>query len=493
MNDAPRKLPYPLLLPNTISEVTPDDEIVYFTPDLFPQDPDEKILVGLNLSLNDYVTLASAIDVGRDIAYNEQSISVWQLWVSILRQASGMFDCTDVADCLNDPVVFNVLINNAEFVENLVNNQEFYETIVQNPLLFPDNIDPAETTGSQRLPDYQEPIRELPEPCDLDELWAGIREMVERIDEQGRDLLEDLANLNDKAERIKGLIDLVPLLGDIIADVANFFTETIPDLLNAYNAYSSTSAMDVIACDLFQLVCNECRYPTYEEVFNYYGNLGAEGIPNFQVATYLALWTGVKVVSAVPAPVYFSVNAWQVFTYGFGGLWNGSYGKNTFNIWASFGEEFANDNWQVLCGACLECTNYNFLIDEQGWGTFVLLDNRGYGIWDDGWIDQDRQGASNSRYLTIREVDSGTFDGMNSVSMIYNLTNPITDPIGEGCRIELWYQDALVQTIGNNTSGAGTGVVLSGAVTVPDFDEVRIIFAMQFPNAVKVTSIEVCP
>ena len=373
----PRFLPWRLRGSVSIQEQTPNEIIPYETVnDLFPLDPDEKTVIGMNLSLNEFVDLASVIDIGRDIGYPEQSINIWFKFVRAIQEAGSMVTCTDIADCLNDPVVFNVLINNNEFVETLVQNETFNNTLVQNSNTF-NTWNVNETTGAERLPEHAEEFRDLPDPCNLDELWAGIREMVERIDQQGRDLLEDLSVLNDKAERVQGAIDLVPILGDIIADVSDFFTETIPDLLTAYNAFSSPTALDLVACDLFSMVCAECRYPTYDEVFEYFKNNTGLTLDNFATTNYLAVWTGIKVVSAVPEPVWMAVNTWQTFTLGFGGKWNSSYGKRTFAIWASFGEDLPNDNWIVLCDGCcqdpftLEIPMDSPLVSvvERVWGT----------------------------------------------------------------------------------------------------------------------------
>lgn len=247
--------------------------------------------------------------------------------------------CTRVGDC----------VDNSTYVQNIINNY-----LLQSGIIDPNSIDAENTSLIDRNPSTPtEPIAPDIEPCDLDTLWAGIREIVERIDQEGRDLLEDLSVINDKVQQVSEIIDLVPLLGDTIHDVADLFTETIPDILNAYNSASSPSFLDLVACDLFQMVCNDCRYPTYDEVLNYLGSLSYFAIPNPATLTYAAAWDLIKAVTiATPTPVWYTVNLWQVLTLAFGGKWNGSYGKNTIAIWASLGEDLPNDNWMVLCNGC---------------------------------------------------------------------------------------------------------------------------------------------
>lgn len=250
-------------------------------------------------------------------------------------------NCSELANCIETTPSAQTAINN---------------TVINSGTINPNTINPETTTGSERFPTSStEELKSPPAGCDKDVLWAGIREIVERLDQQGRDLLEDLQVINDKVEQMNNAIGAVPLLGSVLESVGDWFTETIPDLVNAYNSYSSPSTLDVIACDLFEIVCQDCRYPTFDEVFDYLVQRSAAGLPNFNVATYAQMWDVVKAVTvATPSIVWFTVNAWQAFTYGFGGTWNGSYGKKTFGIWASFGEDLPNNNWEVLCSGCAD-------------------------------------------------------------------------------------------------------------------------------------------
>lgn len=350
-NDEPRRLSWLLRHPNSITEITDDVTVNNLTPDLFPTDPNEKVMIGLNISLNEYVTIASALDVGRDIAYNEQSISVWQLWVSVLEQAESM-SCEDVADCIETSPDVQLAITNE--YQSTVN-----QFLLDNGVVNPNQVDPNETTMQDRFPESNtEPISPFPDtdPCDLNSLWAGIRECVERLDLESRDLLEDINVYNDRVEQIFEVIDLVPLLGDIIKDVSDFFTELVPDLLNGYNAFSSPSALDNVACDLFCLVKDECRYPTYDEFLEYFTSRSVAGLAtNPQLLNYSQVWSAVAAVPAgVGSLVWHTLVAWNVLTMGFGGKWNGTYGKSTLRIWCSFGEDLPNDNWEILC----DCTTY---------------------------------------------------------------------------------------------------------------------------------------
>lgn len=298
-------------------------------------DSEERVTITLELSLQEYIALSSAIDVGRDIAYNNGSIYIWYLWV---RSINTMPFCEQVNNC----------------IETSVSTQSALRQNAIEGGFAPDNRDYGRT-GAEALPNYaSEPVRAFDDiNCDLDALWAGIREIVGRLDAQTRDFLEELVTLNDRSERFQGVIDLVPVVGDFLADLSDFFTETIPDLLNAFNAYSDPATLDNIACDIFEIVCDECRYPTVGEIYGLLLQDSIVGLPDFGTGTQRAVWELVRLVSTgTPSVVWYTFAAWQTFTLYFDNKWVGGYGKNTFNVWGSFGEDLPNDNWITLCNGC---------------------------------------------------------------------------------------------------------------------------------------------
>jgi len=334
-----RVLGYPLNL-----SLVPETIIADSTPPPLPftwptTDSDEIVNVTLKLSLNEYIALSSCVDVGDDIAYGENAILLWYIWV---RSINSMEFCEQVAECVtNDTIVQTAInttvINQGAVNPNIINSET---TILTDRIPDPETTEIA-TTGS--------------DPCDLDAIWAGIRSMVDRIDQNGRDILEDLAVINDKVQQIGELIDLVPILGDTIKDISDLFTEQVPDILNAYNAASSPTFLDNVACALFSMVCNDCRYPTFDEVLNYFGSLSYVALPNLNTIAYGQVWDLIKAVTiATPEPVWYTINTWQCLTLAFDGIFNRSYGKRSFEIWASFGEDNPNDNWIILCDGCPE-------------------------------------------------------------------------------------------------------------------------------------------
>ena len=111
-----RKLPYPLYNPVASGGVvgsddneSPNDTVTWVT-----SDPNERVVVELELSLNEYVALASSLDVGRDIAYGTESQFIWWLWTrAFIRTISGEpitpISPTSDIDLANSPVAVFVI------------------------------------------------------------------------------------------------------------------------------------------------------------------------------------------------------------------------------------------------------------------------------------------------------------------------------------------------------------------------------------------------
>lgn len=425
-NDNTRKLSYNLRGVETLNSETDNTPISEIIPDFFPVDPDEKVTIGLNVSLNEYVALATSVDVGRDIAFGEDSIKLWFLWLRALREYA-MINCEDVANCIEtSPAVQTAITNEYQSTVN--------EFLLSSGIVNPNQIDPETTTYPDRYPEHAtqsiSPFTDE-DPCDLDALWAGIRECVERLDRESRDLLEDVNVYVDRVEQVFAVIDLVPLLGDIIQDVSEFFTELVPDLLNGFNAFSSPSALDNVACDLFCLVKDECRYPTYDEFLEYFTSRSVAGLASSpQLLNYTQVWAAVSAVPAgVGSLVWHTMVAWNILTMGFGGKWNGTYGKNTLRIWCSFGEDLPNNNWEILC----DCpVIWEVIYDFSGnnlngfavtHGSFQTATGFGSGSSGSNRIAQIQKNYPEP-ITGLTEVEyTVTFDGVGTVEKAYLFTN----------------------------------------------------------------------
>lgn len=340
-----RKLPYPLN--KTLEPIgdTPNEAVDYTTVLGFP-DETTRVNITLNLSLDEYVALATAIDVGRDIAFAEDSELIWFTWVRAFSEGTVMA-CEDVADCVESEL--------AAGNETLIN--QIFETTILNGFGNPNRVNPTGTTPLDRNPAGALGTDIIPlENCNLDALWAGIRHgIVERLDELLADTLQDMAAIPTIIGRNAAWLDIIPVLGDIAEAIVTTLSSVTPSLLSLYEAYSSEATKDELACELFQIVCAECRYPTFEEVYNHFKNYGKPETPAIggwvlEVMTDLVT----NPVGVVAKVMYFTLMCWVLGIFYIQATFNGKNGTQAIKDFALLGEDFANGNWKELCETCGE-------------------------------------------------------------------------------------------------------------------------------------------
>ena len=123
--DSPsRKLPFPLRNALVFSRTTEEDtDCETVSSFVWPVDSDERVLVPFFLSLNEYNVLASAIDVGSDIAYGEDALRVVWLWLRNMRCDVSI--CDAILACIqsNPEISHQIglkLLGSASFMGNML-------------------------------------------------------------------------------------------------------------------------------------------------------------------------------------------------------------------------------------------------------------------------------------------------------------------------------------------------------------------------------------
>jgi len=347
------------VLGQTVSTDTDKDNLATF-PDMTTP-----VTLTVSWSQEEYTRILSALLVGSE--FTEPTMSM-QIFYDFLKLTEGGLPvtCEEIADCIESEI--------AEGNTTLINS--LTQTAISNGTGGNFNhVNGDLTTVLDRNPPLtlQEPIN--PEfECDLDKLWAGIRHgIVERLDDTARDLLEDLAAINDLPQRFQAFIDVIPVLGDIAEGIVTLATETIPDILNLYNSYSSEAALDEIACNLFSLTCADCAYPTHEQLYNYYSTLGYEldAMDAQTLAPMMQKIAGMIGTFQPASIVYHSMITFQLFVLYLQAEWNGNAGSGAILKFAHLGEDFANNNWLELCEACDEQYSvWEWDFTTQGIGEF---------------------------------------------------------------------------------------------------------------------------
>lgn len=392
-NQKPRRLPYPLRNPETQGVSQPETTPEPITFEWETADSDEIVSIRLELSLNEYTALAACVDVGRDIAFNQDADWLWQIWTKAFRGAI-MVDCGGIADCIESEqsvqdAIVNVINNSGNVNPDYITEQD-----AENPII------------DDRFPnENRDEIIRQPENCDLDVIWAGILFMVQRLDDRGRDWLEQIVSKADTWQRIAEFAGTVPIVGELSENVLLAFINSAEDILNLYNAYSTPEQLEEIACDLFSMVCAECRYPTYNEVADYYASFAIEDMQdwaNIGLRFMVDYLTGSSGLASIVA--YYSVITFQLWVMYAEATFFGLRGAKWLAIWLDNGEEFANNAWELLCDPCtppLSAIRYDFALGELGW---YLIGNGQYDAdccWTGTNIDVTPPGSRDDMHIRI--------------------------------------------------------------------------------------------
>lgn len=258
------------------------------------------------------------------------------MYIEYLKGDCSVVDCNTLLECL--PELTDAFKETGSLGANSVN---------------PDSTETLNT----RLDTIarNQPVSDAPAGCDLDILWAGCFEIASRIDSYGLDMLERIVAETDLIERVATAIEIIPVLGDIGAAILNTLVNEAVNLRDAYTAHTSLSVVEEIACDLFQMGCELCRYPTFKEIMDYYNALGATSAEDFfnlsanAVFDYLAQSSG-----STNLLVYFTTNVAQLWIRAAGGTWINQAGLDFITRWAKLGEDNPSNDWQLLCGPCGE-------------------------------------------------------------------------------------------------------------------------------------------
>lgn len=414
-----RPLRYPLKNPLVTDVDTGTDAVsVFDLQDWGTDDDTERINIVLNLSLQEYVALASAVDVGRDIAYGSNSEIIWWVWV---RALISMNLCDDIAECITTSetviqALESSIINNGIYAPVYANEDT---TIVENT--FPQSE--REIT----------PIQEPPASCDLDILWAGIRELVERLADQAKTVLENITAQADKFQRISEFLDAVPVVGGAADALIKNVVDSAQDMLNLFNAYDSINTRDDLACEIFQIVCNECRYPTYEELYEAIGNNAIGGMQDLSLLNVaIALSQFVLASSAAQSVAWHTLIAFELFVLYADSKFLNLYGKNAIGIMTSLGEDVPSSDWQTLCGGCVStwCVEFDFSVNDGG---FILNPGNpnagGQYVGGVGWVSTYvNNGTGNFEHI-LDVVNNGISGGTaTSWELDYNCSYTVVSP-----------------------------------------------------------------
>ena len=300
----------------------------------WPTDSTQRVLFPLYVSLEEYVALSSAIDVGADIAYPLQYIYVMWIW---MRQANHSMDiCAMVAECI---------------VSSDATKEAIRELIASDPSIL-------ETIGETARGGNPAPETTLVSTDDLDALFGAITFLVDTmydaiVDFNG--LAEITTNLRERGAL---LFEAIPVIETAPVDEVATFIDTIyEDVMEVFDAQWSTTPVtgsrDRIRCGLFCIAKNNGGVITWQQVTDYFWDQ-VSFVPAGPVAGVIAQfvgflatgnWTGQAVVDISFANFATAMSVGQQF---------GDLFFPSMNTLMALGLNNPDPDWTTLCEDCGE-------------------------------------------------------------------------------------------------------------------------------------------
>lgn len=256
-NSSSRPIQYPLdrtLVPSQTGIGTESPPSVI--PEWQTTDNDERVTITMNLSLNEFVALASSVDVGRDIAYGEDAIKIWDIWV---RAINTMSICDTVADCIDTSQAVKDAIATNNSQNGVPTTTDGSNSIVgtDNTLFSNDNL--------------------LDGRCDYDEIGGQCLEFIEYMNKIAVDWIEGMVALAVGGEIAGYIAQTVPITKVAVPDFGDLIDWITDEVLTQYNGAYDDALRNQATCLLLKECCQDCEL-TLDNVINVFATQTGFGI-----------------------------------------------------------------------------------------------------------------------------------------------------------------------------------------------------------------------
>jgi hypothetical protein len=371
----PRPLPFPLGEPASVESPSYGGDFLCQVPD-FPEDSDEKITVLFRLSLNDFVKIATAVDVGSDIAYGEDGITLWELWSLAYMCASF---CEEMAVCLTDE-------NSAvvEALSNLIQNNLTIQNAISSAIQQQGGAVPGQPlTPTQAATDtLPANVKDEEGDCIFDALWGACLYLVQSGNRAITDFFEQIEAVSNQIETAAIVSQTIPAAGAYVSAAAEFADQLQENIAEGYaGAYTETYENE-LACALFCIARSNCELTPDMLMTVMAERLGyVEGTENF--GTVMArIGEGIFIGSQIADSAFYIYFTALRFGQQFGSI----LGFRPLTDLMSLGADFlASDNWETLCD-CPEVSEHRFDF-ETGSLSWTPFETYAEYVTDTGWYE----------------------------------------------------------------------------------------------------------
>jgi hypothetical protein len=330
-------LQYPLNLSEDIASDTPNDPEILFESleGWTSDDSEERINIVLNLSLDEYVALATSIDVGRDLAYGDNSLYIWWIWI---RSLISMNLCESVQDC----------------IENHEGTQEAILALTGGGGSLAE-LEAINSSGEIKNGDLAAGENA---GCDEDTWFGGIDELIERMNALNVDSLEIFEARTNELDFLSDVIGDITVIDETSIDAVLAWMVTLQEnIAENYAAQYTTEYADEIKCDLFCLAIEECQLNP-DMLFEYFvarlaGSVTWESLL-LDVLNYLTggEWSGTQIAD-------FMMLSQIGFRKSVGFFFGGGQFKD-LSLALRVGFRNPSSAWEELCD---ECATWEFTVD----------------------------------------------------------------------------------------------------------------------------------
>lgn len=351
----PRHLPYPLDYQAGMVVDTPTGEETCGLP-TFPEDSDEKITVLFRLSLNEFVRIASTVDVGSDLAYGEDGLKVWWTWIASVMCASF---CEEMAECVSDPespfvsALADALRNNPLLAAAIA--EALPETGVAAP---GKSLTPGQAATSILPPEVKDEFGD----CIPDALWGACLYLVQSGNRAITDFFEILESASNTLEASGIIASAIPAAGQYAGAAAEFADQMAENIAEGYSAAYTEDYENDLACAIFCAAMEGCEL-TPDMLIDI---LNARMPELIDVATFGLLMAQIGTIIIPPESIADTAFLVYFTALKFGQQFGEVVGIRPLTDLMSLGaDQLASNNWEVLCecGAAY-CGFYDFTIDD---------------------------------------------------------------------------------------------------------------------------------